>query len=45
MAADLVEGEDADDVAAYVAKAVGQTGRSNADPATCGLWFRPCGLS
>ncbi len=26
MAADLVEGEDADDVAAYVAKAVGQTG-------------------
>ena len=26
MAADLVEGADADDVAAYVAKAVGQTG-------------------
>ena len=26
MAADLVEGQDADDVAAYVAKAVGQTG-------------------
>ena len=26
MAADLVEGEDAEDVAAYVAKAVGQTG-------------------
>lgn len=27
MAADLVEGKDADDVAAYVAKAVGQTGK------------------
>ena len=28
MAADLVEGEDADDVAAFVAKAVGQSGQS-----------------
>jgi mono/diheme cytochrome c family protein len=27
MAADLVEGQDADDVAAFVAKAVGQTGK------------------
>jgi len=27
MAADLVEGKDADDVASYVAKAVGQTGK------------------
>jgi mono/diheme cytochrome c family protein len=27
MAADLVQGKDADDVAAYVAKAVGQTGK------------------
>jgi mono/diheme cytochrome c family protein len=27
MAADLVQGQDADDVAAYVAKAVGQTGQ------------------
>ena len=35
MAADLVEGEDAEDVAAYVAKAVGQSGEKYArDPAT-----------
>jgi mono/diheme cytochrome c family protein len=30
MAADLVEGEDADDVASYVAKAVGQSGEKQA---------------
>jgi hypothetical protein len=30
MAADLVEGQDADDVASFVAKAVGQTGQKQA---------------
>ena len=32
MAADLVEGEDAADVASFVAKAVGQTGQKQATP-------------
>jgi mono/diheme cytochrome c family protein len=32
MAADLVEGKDADDVASFVAKAVGQTGQKQASP-------------
>src|SRR3954454_2693675 len=32
MAADLVEGKDAEDVAAFVAKAVGQTGQKQAAP-------------
>ena len=32
MAADLVEGQDAEDVAEFVAKAVGQTGKSSATP-------------
>jgi hypothetical protein len=30
MAADLVEGQDAEDVAAFVAKAVGQSGQPSA---------------
>ena len=52
MAADLVEGQDAEDVAAFVAKAVGQSGENAAQVAQHGNGtstlqkkFRPCGLS